>query len=154
MFDNNITLYFCFHHRLKINKLNFNYSVNVRFIKENQISNVLSKVSLVITDFSSIIFDMIYRKMPFIIYIPDLNDTYNKDNYNKNYQRVIKEMINGKIYFKNKFFNLKKVIKKIIFYINNNFKLEKSLEIFYKSFNFKKNNGTISFINYLHNLKI
>ena len=152
--DNNITLYFCFHHQLKINKLNFNYNVNVKFIKENEISNVLSKVSLVITDFSSIIFDMIYRKMPFIIYIPDLNDTYNKDNYNENYQRVIKEMVNGKIYFKNKFFNLKKVIKKIIFYINNNFKLEKSLEIFYKSFNFKKNNGTISFINYLNNLKI
>ena len=97
---------------------------------------------------------MIYRKRPFIIYIPDVNNNYNKENYNQNYYTLIKEMVNGKIYFKNKFFNLKKVIKKIIFYINNNFKLEKYLEIFYKSFNFKKNNGTISFINYLKHLKI
>ena len=152
--DNNITLYFCFHHRLKKDKLNFNHNKNVKYIKENQIANVLSKVSLVITDFSSIIFDMIYRKRPFIIYIPDVNNNYNKDNYNQNYYTLIKEMVNGKIYFKNKFFNLKKVVKKIIFYINNNFKLEKYLEIFYKSFNFKKNNGTISFINYLKHLKI
>ena len=136
--DNNITLYFCFHHRLKKDKLNFNHNKNVKYIKENQIANVLSKVSLVITDFSSIIFDMIYRKRPFIIYIPDVNNNYNKENYNQNYYTLIKEMVNGKIYFKNKFFNLKKVIKKIIFYINNNFKLEKYLEIFYKSFNFKK----------------
>ena len=152
--DNNITLYFCFHHRLKKDKLNFNHNKNVKYIKENQIANVLSKVSLVITDFSSIIFDMIYRKRPFIIYIPDVNNNYNKENYNQNYYTLIKEMVNGKIYFKNKFFNLKKVIKKIIFYINNNFKLEKYLEIFYKSFNFKKNKGTISFINYLKHLKI
>ena len=152
--DNNITLYFCFHHRLKKDKLNFNHNKNVKYIKENQIANVLSKVSLVITDFSSIIFDMIYRKRPFIIYIPDVNNNYNKDNYNQNYYTLIKELVNGKIYFKNKFFNLKKVIKKIIFYINNNFKLEKYLENFYKSFNFKKNKGTISFINYLKHLKI
>ena len=77
--DNNITLYFCFHHRLKKDKLNFNHNKNVKYIKENQIANVLSKVSLVITDFSSIIFDMIYRKRPFIIYIPDVNNNYNKE---------------------------------------------------------------------------
>ena len=154
LIDNNVTMYFCFHHQIKIDKLNMNYNKYVKYIKENEISDILLKVNLLITDFSSIIFDMIYRKRPYIIYIPDSNNTYNKDNYNENYYRLIKEMANGKIHFKNIFFNLKKVIKKIIFYINNNFKLEKYLEIFYKSFNFKTNNGTISFINYLKHLKI
>lgn len=150
--NNNISLFFCFHHRIKFGNLIINK--NIKLIKENEISKTLLKASLVITDFSSIIFDMIYQKKPFIIYIPDINNTYNKFNYNENYYRLIKDMKDGKIYFKNKYFNLKDVIKKIIYYINNDFKLEKDLEKFYESFKLKKNNGTILFINYINHLKI
>ena len=48
------------------------------------------KTNLAVSDFSSIVFDLMYRKKPIIIYIPDANDP-----------------------------NIKKIIKQNIFYIFN-----------------------------------
>ena len=50
---------------------------------------------------------------------------------------------------KNKYFELKNVINKIIYYINNNFTLEKELEKFYDSFELKKRKNVKDFINYI-----
>ena len=150
----NISIYFSLHHKVYEYKSKLKISKYIKYIEENQISDILSKVNLIVTDFSSIIFDLIYRKKPFIIFIPDSNYSNIKDNYHENYYMLIKEMKEGKIYFKNKFFNVNKVIKKIIYYINNNFQLEKSLEKFYNSFCFKKENSTQKFIEYLTNLNI
>ena len=83
--EKNVKLFFSLHHKIVekytyiFQKYNF-----IKFIKQNEISNCLKKVDLIITDFSSIIFDIIYRKKPFIIYIPDANDTEIKGNYTKN----------------------------------------------------------------------
>jgi CDP-glycerol glycerophosphotransferase (TagB/SpsB family) len=151
---NNVTLYFAFHHRLlhrfKTKILNTNY---IKFINENQISDILSKTDLVITDFSSIIFDIIYRQKPFIMYIPDSNYAYNKNNYVENYYKLIEDLKAGKIHFENIYFNINKVVKKIIYYIKNSFELEKNLKNFYKSFGFKKENSILQFIDYLKKLK-
>ena len=154
---NNITLYLSFHRLISINYIkkfkkiskNKNY---VKFIEQNEISECLSKTSLAITDFSSIIFDLIYRKKPYIIYIPDSNDPNIKDIYKQDYYYLIESMKNGTINFENKYFNINETVEKIIYYINNNFKLEKKLEKYYESFEFKTGNNIDKFINYLKNL--
>ena len=70
-----IILNYCLHHEfshykemLEIQNLKLNY------ITEQQISDTLMKSNLLITDFSSVIFDFIYQKKPIIIYIPDSED--------------------------------------------------------------------------------
>lgn len=153
---NNVTLYFAFHHRYyrqseyieKIMKNKY-----IKFINENQISDILSKVDLVVTDFSSIIFDIIYRQKPFVMYIPDTNYSDNKKNYVKNYYKLIEDLKNGIIYFRNIYFNINDAVKKIINYIKNNFELEKYLQNFYKSFGFKKEKSIPQIIDYLKTLK-
>lgn len=62
-------------------------------------------------------------------------------------------MKNGTIEFENKYFEINETINKIIYYINNNFKLEPKLEDFYDSFNIKKTNSINQFINYLKHLQ-
>ena len=55
-------------------------------------------------------------------------------------------MKNGTIYFENKFFEINSLVEKIIYYINNNFNIEKNLEEFYDSFELnKRKNITIHF---------
>ena len=78
----NIILYFTLHHKVLKYKQKFKISNNIKYIQENDISECLSKTNLFVTDFSSIIFDMIYRKKPYIIYIPDAKDEKIKKNYN------------------------------------------------------------------------
>ena len=51
------------------------------------------------------------------------------------------------------YLDINKAINKIIYYINNGFKLEKNMEIFYKSFSFKYGDNTKEFIKYLKQLK-
>ena len=149
-------LYFSIHHLLDkfINKYKIKYENNnyIKFIDSNKISEVLSKTSLIVSDFSSIIFDLIYRKKPFIIYIPDANDPEIKNLYKKNYYELIESMKNGSIEFENKYFEINETVNKIIYYINNNFKLEPKLEDFYKSFQLKNIDFINKFINYLKNL--
>ena len=147
--DNNIILYYTLHHQFLKYKEVLQLNNYIKYIEENQISNILSKTNLIVTDFSSIIFDLIYRKKPYIIYIPDSNDPLIENKYTLDYYKLIKDMKNNIIKFENKFFTIEEVIKKIIYYINNNFELEKKLKIFYDSFKFKHQNSINQFIKYL-----
>ena len=149
----NITLYFTLHHKIKRLKRHFKTSKNIEYIVENDIFECLTKTNLVITDFSSIIFDMICRKKPFIIYIPDANDPQIKNIYKKNYFNTIELFKKKSFNFVNKFFELHDAIKKSIYYINNNFKLEEKIKKFYKKFSFENGNNTKKFIEYLEKLK-
>ena len=154
--EKNITLFFTFHHALKGNK-NFvpNNNINIRFINQSLISKCLKNSSLIITDFSSIVFDNIYQNKPFILYIPDAYDPTLENIYIKPYFDIINGLKNGSIYFENKFFDLKKAIEKILFYIDNDFKIDRKLKLFFEYFDFKlkATNHTISLINYLKELK-
>jgi len=155
LIKNNITLLFGLHENLYFLKdyINTKYKF-IKVIKNEMISNALMKSSLIVTDFSSVIFDFIYQKKPAIIYIPDYNDPKIKDLYSENYYNLIKSLGNGTIYFENKFYNVNDVVDKIISYINNGFKLEKKIKKFYNSFGFKCQNNNIQlFIEYLKNLK-
>jgi CDP-glycerol glycerophosphotransferase (TagB/SpsB family) len=122
LIEKNITLYYCLHHKfsqykntIKINQL------KLKYINNSQISETLMKSSLLITDFSSVYFDYIYKRKPIIIYIPDSEDLNIKDNYDINYINLINNMKNGKIYFENKKQIFKYFCLKIYFIRISNF---------------------------------
>ena len=154
---NNITLYYCLHHSLSYLKKKMINSNNKKlvYINYNEISSTLIKSNLLITDFSSLIFDFIYQRKPIIMYLPDLEEPMIKEEYQKDYFELINNIKNGKIYFENKLNSTKQVINKTIYYIKNNFKLEPNLEKYYDSFFELKcgKNITQTFINYIKNIK-
>lgn len=151
----NIILYFTLHHKIDNYKRHINIFKKykyLKFIDEKEISKCLAETSLVISDFSSIIFDSIYKGKPFVIYIPDANDPNIKKIYSKRYFELINSMKNGTIEFKNIYFNIIDTINKILYYINNNFLLDEELKNFYISLELKKEKENINnFMNYLKN---
>ena len=151
--QNGITLYFCLHHMLEIykNMLNFGNN-NIRFINQNQIMSCIINSNMLVTDFSSIIFEFMYQKKPFVMFIPDSDDLNIDSFYIQDYYDLIKKLKEGSIVFMNKYFSINQVVDKIIYYINNNFKVEQNIIDFYKSFNLTCGNNTNKFINYLENL--
>ena len=152
--NNNITIYFIIHRLIYEKYINifiqkFKKNKNIELINQNEISECLKKTSLVVTDFSSIIFDLMYRRKPFVIYIPDANDPEIINIYKSEYYELIQSMKNGTINFENKYFNVYEAINKIVYYINNNFNIEPKLEKFYDSFGLKNGNNINKFIDYL-----
>ena len=77
----------------------------------------------------------------------------NKENYKKTYYELIPSFKKkGTIEFCNLYFKLTKVINKIIYYYNNDFKLEKKIINFYYKLGFEYKNNTNNvnkFIKYL-----
>ena len=148
-----ITLYFSIHHQVLKYKNEFeiiNNLKHIKFIKENDIAECLSKTSLVVTDYSSIIFDMIYRRKPYIIFIPDIYDSFIEQNYlNKSYD-VINKFRTNKFEFENVYFDLNSTVDKINYYIKNDFRLNQKLKKFYNDFHFKKGAIINKFINYIN----
>lgn len=152
LLKNNIKIYYCFHHRLK-ERRRMNRNNNIKIINQNDISNLLKNSSLIITDFSAIMFDAIIQKKPLILYIPDALDNNLKDIYDSDYYETITKLKKGVIYLYEIFFDLKKVINKIIYYIKNGFTLDKKQLKFYNEFKFKNKGNTKKFIRYIRMLK-
>ena len=155
--NNNISLFFTFHHMLKKidsnifkNLKNYEYIIKV---PQSSIFQLIANSSLFISDFSSVIFDFIYLKKPFVMFVPDSEDPKIKDIYSQSYYDIIEGLRNNSIYFENKFFDLNKAIDKIIYYIDNNFNIERNIRKFYKTFNLSGINNTNTFIEYLKNIK-
>jgi len=150
---NNIKLFFCLHHILKDTKqIKFNED-NIRMIEQNSISTLLKNSSLIITDFSSILFDAIVQRKPLILFLPDGLDPNIEDLYLNDYWETINKIKKGIIYLFEVFLDLEKVINKTIYYIQNNFNLEYEKMKFYKKFGLKNHGNTKRFINYLKRLK-
>ena len=126
---------------------------NIKFIAQNEISECLSKTSLIVSDFSSIVFDLMYRRKPFIIYVPDSNDKEAIKMYTKDYTYLIDSMNKGLFQLENQCYNVNQTIEKIIYYINNNFELDSQLIKFYENFGLKSGNNIEMFINYLNIMK-
>ena len=111
----NVKLFFCLHHTLKDTKqIKFNED-NIRIIEQNRISTLLKNSSLIITDFSSILFDAIVQRKPLILFIPDGLDPNLEDIYVNEYCQTIRNIKNGIIYLYEVFLDLKKAINKIIY---------------------------------------
>ena len=84
----------------------------------------------------------------YIIYIPDVYDKNLKKIYKPINYDVINKFISNEFQFENVFFDINKTVNKIIYYIDNEFKLDDNLLRFYEEFNFP--NETLNdFINYL-----
>ena len=150
----NIILYFSLHRYVyyrynKIFKIIIKTKKNIQFIRQEQISECLTKTNLAVSDFSSIVFDLMYRKKPIIIYIPDANDPNIIKYYQKTYVEYIKSLKNREIYFENIFVDLNETINKIIYYIKNNFTIDTKLQKLYDYFGFKVGNSINDFIQYL-----
>ena len=148
----NYTLFFSLHHMIEQYKLLFYKNKIIKYVNQDQIIDCLTKSSLLVSDFSSILFDIMARKKPFIIYIPDCEDPDLYYIYNMYYYNIINNFKNGSIKFENVFFNIKNAIDKIIYYINNNFKLDLKLKQFYEQFNLFGGNNTSNFIKYVKNI--
>ena len=149
--ENNITLYFCLHHMMEKYKQMFNINKNIKYIDQSQIIECLINSDLVITDFSSVLFDFIYRKKPYIIFIPDSEDLDLQNIYSESYYNKINYLKNGS-FFENRFFKIKDTVDKIIYYINNNFELDSKMRKFYNYINLKSKNNIHNFIQYLKNI--
>ena len=149
LLKNNLTLYFTLHHSFAQYRDEFKINQNIIYIEENEIAECLSKTNLIVTDYSSIIFDIIYRRKPFIIYIPDINDPMNKENYKNDTYNIINNFANHDFKFENIFFDVNSTIGKINYYINNKFQLEEKLIQFYDLFNFNNNKNINDFLNYI-----
>ena len=134
-----LILYFSCHHRLLKYKKKFKIrSSRIKYIYENDISECLSKTQLVVTDYSSIIFDIIYRGKPYIIFIPDANDSKINQKYKNFCYDIINNFKKNNFGLENVFFDIDSTVNKIIYYINNNFELDIKLKKLYEEFNFKK----------------
>ena len=121
----------------------------MRIISQDEISTLLKNSSLIITDFSSILFDAMVQNKPFILYIPDGLETDLKDIYSKDYYEVITNLVNGMPYLSEIILELDDVIEKIIYYIENDFVLEKEKLSFYKKFGLRSGDNTRRFLNYI-----
>ena len=145
----NLTLYFTLHHKVLQFRKIFKFKDNIRYIEENDIAECLSKTNLIVTDYSSIIFDMIYRRKPYIIFIPDINDPKINTNYKPSCYNIINNFKNNGFNFSNVYFDINSTVNKINYYIDNDFHLETKLIQFYDSFNLKKGPLINDFINYI-----
>ena len=150
--ENNIKFFFCYHHSLR-RKKRIKFNKNVRLITQDEISTLLKNSSLIITDFSSIIFDAIVQKKPLILYIPDGLEPDLKDIYSKEYYETITNLVKGIPYLSNIILELEDAINKIIYYIRNDFVLEKEKLSFYKEFGLISGDNTRRFVDYIKMLK-
>ena len=157
----NTTLYFVFHRYV----YNYTYykdifmkiiekNENLVFLSQDEISECVAKTNLIISDFSSVIFDVMARNKPYIIYVPDAKDNYLRKRYNQEYYDIIQMMKNGTFQFPNICKSFNKMIEKVIYYINNNYTINNKMQSFYNEFGFKYGNNTNMFIDYLLQLKL
>ena len=136
--EKNISLNYCLHHVIShYKKMIKTHNLKLNYITDEQISDTLMKSSLLITDFSSVVFDFVYQRKPII----------------NNYIDLINSIRNGTIHLENKYNTTEQVINKIIYYIDKNFQLESNIIEFYNSFELKCGNNTQAFIDYVENMK-
>ena len=156
---NNLTLYFSLHRMVnpgyqKEYKKKLQESKNIKILPQNALSECLSKTNLVITDFSSILFDLMYRGKPFIIYLPDGNDPLVDDLYTPDYINLIHRMNKRQFNITNICDTVEETVNKTIYYINNKFKIDPELKNFFDYIGIKHEGSNIQkFIDYLVTLK-
>ena len=116
--ENNINIYVYPH--IKMHKYidNFKTKSNNIIIVNDNITDLLKRCSLLVTDYSSVYMDFAYMNKPVIYYQFDYND-YRKEMYPEGYYRYSKDAF-GKIVF-----DEEDLVKKIIAYINLDYRMEK-----------------------------
>ena len=148
---NNITLYLSFHRYIKEKYLNylkgvFDLDENIKVLEQDDLAECLAKTSLVVSDFSSVIFDLMYRGKPYVIYVPDSDDPNIDKIYSNDYVDLINRMKNGTFNVANKCDTIEKTVDKIVFYIKNKFAIDDDLKKNFEFFDFKVGNNIDSFL--------
>ena len=124
LLENNIKIQLVLHKnfsKFKIEKQLIGRNIRINHNKDVDIQELLNKVELLITDYSSIFMDVAYRKRPIIYYQFD-NEEFRKLHLPEGYFKYKKDGFGDVISSE------KDVIQKIKKYINNNFKIEKEYE--------------------------
>lgn len=124
LLENNIEIQLVLHKnfsKFKIEKQVIGSNIKINHNKDVDIQELLNKVELLITDYSSIFMDVAYRKRPIIYYQFD-KDKFRKLHLSEGYFKYEKDGFGDVINSE------KDVIQKIIYYINNNLKIEKEYE--------------------------
>ena len=117
---NNIKLKLVLHKNMK--KYDINYktlsdNITINHNEDVNIQDLINRTDLLITDFSSLYFDIAYRKRPIIYYQFDY-DKYRKNQLEEGYFSYEKDG------FGDVFENSDLIVNKIKYYIDNNFKIE------------------------------
>ena len=117
---NNIKLKLVLHKNMK--KYDINYktlsdNITINHNEDVNIQDLINRTDLLITDFSSLYFDIVYRKRPIIYYQFDY-DKYRKNQLEEGYFSYEKDG------FGDVFENSDLIVNKIKYYIDNNFKIE------------------------------
>ena len=117
---NNIKLKLVLHKNMK--KYDINYktlsdNITINHNEDVNIQDLINRTDLLITDFSSLYFDIAYRKRPIIYYQFDY-DKYRKNQLEEGYFSYEKDG------FGDVFENSDLIVTKIKYYIDNNFKIE------------------------------
>lgn len=119
--ENNITLQFVLHKNMNKYKITHNsLSENIRINHNDEIDiqDLLNRTSLIVSDYSSIFMDVAYRNKANIYYQFD-KSKYKAYQFKKNYFTFEKDGFGDILY------DAEDVINKIIFYVKNNFVVEK-----------------------------
>ena len=117
---NNIKIKLVLHKNMKkfnVNKNTLSKNIFINHNEEVDIQDLINKTDLLITDFSSLYFDIAYRKRGVIYYQFDTNE-YRKNQLKEGYFSYEKDG------FGDILTNSNEVINKVIYYIDNNFKVE------------------------------
>lgn len=115
-----IKIYLGLHHALIYNQpdKNFDHFQNVELVPPNQVSSMVKKADLLVTDYSSICFDFMYQDVPVIFYRFDADVTYSDERDNKAIESAAQE--DSILY--NICSNLDEVVKKVLEYAESDFK--------------------------------
>ena len=135
---NNIKLYFAPHHALKNNSdIDFDaINSNIEEIPSTKISEAIKNCSMLVTDFSSVVFDFMFQDKPVICYGLDLGDKI----LSRNEQKDLRLLQDKQETFPNIIFSEQDVINKIKYYVENNFNVEaENLNKYSKYFYTKEN---------------
>lgn len=129
-------------HLFKTNKKN----IIVADSKNYSVPKLLKKTSLLVTDFSSVYFDVAYLRKPVIYYHFDY-DNYRANHYKEGYFSYKEDGFGAICYNEDELFN------KIKFYFNNEFKLEKVYsERIEKFFEYNDKNNCNRIFNEINNI--
>lgn len=137
---NNLKIHFMSHPNFRDYNKYYNNINNIRFVDSADPKDY----SLIITDYSSIVFDYVYSEIPVLYFVPDYE--LFKAGVSHNYNKLDLPLEEG---FGALTFNSKNLILELEKIIKNNFQIEKKYKNRYESFFLSKNNQREKIYNYL-----
>lgn len=132
-----IKLFFAPHHKIvdKLSHIARNNSY-IQIVTQDKISYYIKNSSMLLTDFSSIVFDFMFQNKPVVLYGLDYGDK----KLSKYDQFDLNKLMQKKESFPNIFFKEEEVVSCIKKYIDNKFKIdEETCEIYNNFFTVRKN---------------